>query len=295
MGLLQPDQAEDPELSTDQEADLAARELGAPDAVFRAGGRRTKLKVALGAALVFYGLIANYLWWVHGPAKFGHLEFHFLILPPIIGGGLLGFLYRNRGLRILVFPTGLLRLTPNVVESFPWDAVTTLRLKSDAAEPNYERNDAGELTGCWFSMTVPLVQVWNSWFEIERADGAKTRFTPAVAEYPELARLVQCSTFETIWPRLLENLEQGGTFAFGELVVSRDGLRVGLKSLSWSDIKDVALAHRIIQIKRVGSWRAWWTRVISDVPNPHVLFGLFAMMGVKKPDEKSKPDVRPDP
>jgi hypothetical protein len=288
MGLLQPEQAEEPELSPDVEADLAERELGVPDAAFRAGGRRTKIKVFLGIGLVVYGLVANYLWWVHGPARFGHLEFHFLILPPIIGGGLLAFLYRNRGLRILVFPTGLLRLKPNEVESFPWDSVATVRLRTDAGEPIFERNETGEIAACWLPVAVPLVQVWNAWFEIERGDGVKTRFTPGVADYPELARLVQCGTFATAWPGLLMELENGGAVPFGDLAVTRDGLRCGIKSLAWSEIKEVTLAHRMIQVKKVGSWRTWWIKEISQVPNPHLLYGLLAMHGVKKPEPKDE-------
>ncbi len=288
MGLLQPAQAEEPELTTDAEVDLAEQELGVPDATFRAGGRRTKLKVFLGVGLVVYGLIANYLWWVHGPARFGPLEFHFLIAPPIIGGGLLGFLYRNRGLRILVFPTGLLRLKPDEVESFPWDGAPTLRLRTDATEPKYEWNDAGELVDCRFPMTVPLVQVWNSWFELERADGEKVRFRPAVAEFPDLANRVQSGTFAAHWPKLLEALESGGAFAFGELAVRREGLVFGIKTLPWGEIKEATLTHRILQVKKVGSWRAWWAKEISQVPNPHLLFGVLALMGVKKPEAASK-------
>jgi hypothetical protein len=294
MGLLQPEQAEEPELSTDAEADLAERELGEPDATFRAGGRRTKLKVFLGIGLVVYGLVANYLWWVHGPARFGHLEFHFLILPPIIGGGLLAFLYRNRGLRILVFPTGLLRLKPNEVESFPWDSVATVRLRTDAGEPIFERNEAGEIVACWLPVSVPLVQVWNAWFEIERGDGVKTRFTPGVADYPELARLVQCGTFATAWPGLLMELESGGSVPFGDLAVTRDGLRCGIKSLAWSEIKEVTFAHRMLQIKKVGSWRTWWIKEISQVPNPHLLFGVLALNGVKKAEPADTPEPKPE-
>lgn len=285
MGLLQPDQAEEPELSPDEEADLAARELGEPLATFRAGGRRAKLKGIVGIALVFYGIVANYFWWVHGPARFGHIEFHLLIAPPILGGGLLGFLYRNRGLRILVFPTGLLRLKPEEVESFPWDTVTTVRLKTDAGEPVIERTEKGDIKNCWLPVTVPMIQVWNAWFEIERTDSVKTRFTPAVAEYPELANMVQTGTFAVMWPNLLVEFEKGGSFYFGDLSVSRGGLHQGGKSLAWSEVKEVTVAHKMVQIKKVGSWRTWWIKEISQVPNVHVFFGVLAMMGVKKAEE----------
>ena len=294
MGLLQPDQTEEPELSPDEEADLAAKELGEPLAVFRAGGRRAKLKVIAGVALVVYGLVANYFWWVHGPAKFGHIEFHLLIAPPIIGGGLLGFLYRNRGLRILVFPTGLLRLRPDAVESFPWEAVSTVRLKTDAGEPVIEYSETGEIANCWLPVTVPLVQVWNAWFEIERHDGMKSRFRPAVAEYPELGRMVQTGTFAAMWPNLLVEFEKGGSVPFGGLSISREGLHLGGKSLAWSEVKAVTVVHKMVHVKKAGSWRAWWIKEISQVPNVHLLFGALAMMGVKKAEETKPEEKKPE-
>lgn len=282
MGLLQPEQAEEPELSTDEEVDLAAKELGEPLAIYRGGGRYMKLKVILGVALLMYGLIANYFWWVHGPARFGHIEFHLLIAPPVIGGGLLAFLYRNRGLRVLIFPTGLLRLKPNEVESFPWETIVAVHLKTDTREPIIEYTDTGEIAQCWLPVSVPLVQVWNSWFEIERSDLKKSRFTPAVADYPELARQVQCGTFAVLWPKLLTNWHNGESTTLGDLTVSREGIQFANKALAWSEIKEVSLAHKILSLKKVGSWRGWWAKEISQIPNPHLLMAVFELAGVKK-------------
>ncbi len=294
MGLLQPEQAEEPELSTDVEADLATQQLGEPLAVFRAGGRWAKLKAIVGITLVIYGLIVNYLWWFHGPARFGHIEFHLLIAPPIIGIGLLAFLYRNRGLRILIFPTGLLRLKPNEVESFPWESITAIRFKTDTAERILEFDDNNEIINCWLPVSIPLVQVWNAWFEIERTDGEKTRFTPAVSEYTELARYVQTETFQVLWPKLIDEIETNRHVIFGDLMVKDEGLSHNGKSLTWGEIKEVTLAHKIISIKKKGSWRTWWLKEISQVPNPHLLFGWFARKGILKTEESESDNQSED-
>jgi hypothetical protein len=290
MGLLEPDAEDEPHLAPDEEVDFATKELGEPEAVFRAGGRWGRVKVIVGVLLVAYGLVANYLWWVHGPARFGHWEFHFLFGPPILGGGLLWFIYRHRGLRIALFPTGMLRITPNEVESYPWDAIETVRLRADAAEPQYLWSSEGELTACWLPLTVPMIQVWNAWFEIEGAHVPKTRFTPAVADYPDLAERVQCGTFAVLWPRVLEALNKGEPFAFGELSATAEGLRQGGKLLPWSEVKEITVAHKMVTFKKAGSWRTWWLKEISQIPNLHLLFGLLAVMGPKKAEGSEEPE-----
>src|SRR5215467_740593 len=100
----------------------AVTELGEPEALFRISSGRFLAKLALGVLLLIYGLVANYLWWIHpqGPGTFGHFEILFLLVPPVSGASLLLHMYRNRGLYVLVYPTGLLRLRRGEVDSFPW-------------------------------------------------------------------------------------------------------------------------------------------------------------------------------
>src|SRR5579872_2207657 len=111
------------DLSGSDHLERAVTELGDPEALFRVSHGRFLAKLALGVLLVIYGVIANYLWWFEGPGTFGHFEILFLILPPISGCTLLIHMYRNRGLFILIYPTGLLRLRHGEVDSFPWDEV----------------------------------------------------------------------------------------------------------------------------------------------------------------------------
>ncbi|QEL21021.1 DUF6585 family protein [Limnoglobus roseus] len=288
MGLTDADEQPD---ALDEEVDLATKELGTPDAVFRAGGRWARVKAIVGILLILYGVVANYVWWVHGPAQFNHLQFHILFWPPIIGTALLWFLYRNRGLRVLVFPTGLLRLRPDEVESFPWETIAVVRQKTDANEPEYRWGVNGQLTACWLPVSVPAVQVWNAWFEIERADGTKTRFTPAVADYTDLAERVQRGTFSVLWPKLLADLGRGKSVAFGDLFVTPEGLRQGDRTLSWAEIKEVSLVHKILTIKRKNTWRTWLVKDSSQVPNLHVLLGILTVLGPKKVEEEPEEEA----
>lgn len=288
MGLTDADEQPN---AADEEVDFATQQLGTPDAVFRAGGRWARVKMIVGLVLILYGGVANYVWWVHGPAQFGHFQFHLLFVPPIIGGALLWFLYRNRGLRVLIFPTGLLRLKPDEVESFPWEAVAVVRQKTDAGEPQFRWGVDGGLTACWLPVSVPAVQVWNAWFEIERTDGTKTRFTPAVADYVDLSERVQCGTFAVLWPKALADLGRGTPVPFGDLHVTAEGLRQGDKVLPWADVKEVTLAHKLLTIKREASWRTWLAKDASQVPNLHVLLGLLAVFGPKKVEVEPEAEV----
>ncbi len=285
MGQTDADELPD----ADEEVEIATQELGTPDAVFRAGGRWARVKTVVAFALIAYGLVANYVWWVHGPAQFGHFQFHLLFVPPIIGAALLWFLYRNRGLRVLVFPTGLLRLKPDEVESFPWEAVAVMRQKTDASEPQFRWGVGGDLTACWLPASVPAVQVWNAWFEIERTDGTKTRFTPAVADYADLSERVQCGTFAVLWPKSLADLGRGTPVVFGDLLVTAEGLRQGIRVLPWADVREVTLAHKVLSIKRQASWRTWLMKDSSQIPNLHVLLGLLAVFGPKQVEEEEPP------
>ena len=127
------------DLSDDDHLHRAVIELGEPEALFRISHGRFLAKLTLGVLLVVYGLVANYLWWVHGPATFGHLEVLFLILPPLSGVSLLLHMYRHRGLFVLIYPSGLLRLRRGEVDSFPWHEVESVRLR-------VQRTDAARFT-----------------------------------------------------------------------------------------------------------------------------------------------------
>lgn len=259
----------------DDDVARATRELGEPDALFRVSPRWFRAKLAVGLGLILYGVVANYLWWVHGPGRGGHIQFELLLLPPIIGGGLLVFMYRNRGLRVLVYPTGVLRLRPGGVESFPWDEVTEVRLKLDpAGEPRFARDDAGRPTACWLPAKVPTFQVWNAWVEVERADGTEARFSPALADYPALAEHIQRGTFVVLWPKVLAKLARGGEVEFGDLSVGPAGLRAGKQTLRWADVADVTVSQKTLSVKRSGGWLPWFAKEVTAVPNPHLLLAL---------------------
>ena len=76
------------DLTDDEHLTRSMTELGDPDVFFRISRGRFLAKLAVGVLLLVYGVAANYLWWVHGPAQFDHLSFFLLFIIPLSGGAL---------------------------------------------------------------------------------------------------------------------------------------------------------------------------------------------------------------
>ncbi len=255
--------------------DRCHAELGEPDAVFRVGAGRVWAKLALGVGLVLFGAVGNYLWWVHGPGQFNHLVLLLLIGPPITGLSLLGHLYRTRGLCVLAYPTGLLRMHRGEVESYPWAEVEEVRLKADKGTFRAERDEKGEVVAGWVEVEPPTFQLWNAHLTLRRADGTTARLTPAVGGYAELVEHVQRATFRVLGPAAAARLRAGEPVTFGPFEVSPAGLRHEKNLLPWADLGEVAVAGKNLSVKRKGKWLAWVAKELDAVPNPHVLLALI--------------------
>lgn len=254
----------------------AEAELGAPDRVFQVGSGWLRAKLLIGVGLILYGLVGNYLWWVHGPQNFHHVVLHLLIWPPALGVALLIHMYRQRGLVVLVYPVGLLRMRRGEVDSFPWAEVAAVRLKVQKADGAVVvRSPGGEPLSAWVPAEVPAVQMWTAGLTLVRADGVEAHFGPALGGYDALAVEVQSRTFGRLWADARDRFLAGHTVAFGDLGASRAGLWHGGKVLRWAELKDVSIAGGALVVKQTGKWLGWATvKDVSTVPNPHVFFAL---------------------
>jgi hypothetical protein len=265
------------DLPDDDHLSRSVTELGEPDVLFRISRTRFLAKLTLGVLLLIYGVAANYYWWVHGPAIFDHLAFFVLFIIPLSGGALLLHMYRQRGLYVLVYPTGLLRLQRGEVDSFPWREVEHVALKVQrAAGAETERDADGTLLACWLPAEVPSFQLWNAGLTVAREDGVTVHFGPALSAYDQLAAEIQKRTFAVAWPLVWAGILDGRVVAFGELEATRGGLRHAGKFLPWNELKEIAVAQGKLSIKQGGKWLPWVILDIQSIPNPHVLFALAA-------------------
>lgn len=263
------------DLPDDDHLQRAVTELGDPEAFFRISPARFFTKLALGVALLIYGAVANYLWWVHGPRTFGHFELLLLVFLPLSGASLLLHMYRNRGLYVLVYPTGLLRLRRGEVDSFPWTEVERVQLKVQrAAGPERTVSDDGEPLAYWLPVDVPTFKLWDAGLTLVREDGTEAHFGPALTDYDVLAAQVQMRTFAALWPPIRDRFRAGGRLDFGELEVDSAGVRYNGKLLPWAELKELSVAQGKLSLKQAGKWLPWALVDVTGVPNPHVLFAV---------------------
>lgn len=268
------------DLPDDDHLTRSVTELGEPDALFRISNGRFLAKLGLGVGLVVLGAAGNYYWWVHGPANFDAIVAHFLILVPFFGVALLWHMYRQRGLYVLVYPTGLLRLRRGEVDSFPWREVEHVRLKVQRASgAELTRGPDGAPVACWLPAEVPTFRLWDAGLSVARDDGVVAHLGPALTDYDRLAEEVQKRTFAVAWPRVWADFLDGRAVAFGDIEASRAGMRHGGKFIPWADVKELSVAQGRLSVKRGGKWLPWILLDIHTIPNPHVLFALAVEAG----------------
>lgn len=277
----------EPEPQVEENVERATKALGEPLAVYRASPARQRAKLFAALGLILFGIVANSLWFGVGPARADHYILHLLIWPPAIGFGLLFHMYRHRGLRVLVYPTGLLRLQHGEAESFPWEEIESVRAKLDVhGQPRIERNDGGNIDCVLLATTVPRFQLWNVWIEVTRQDGAIATFTAALADFPELVERIQRATFAPLLMKAMQTLDRGGAVEFGDRVtVTNEAITSKKASIPWKDVKKCGLLSRMLQVKRKNSWRGGIVLDTTVIPNLPVLFALSAEHGASIEDD----------
>ncbi|MFO0795923.1 MAG: DUF6585 family protein [Gemmataceae bacterium] len=269
----------------------AREELGDPDSLYQVNPAWYRTKLLVGLALVGVGVAAVGLAVVFGFKLLQHL-FHFIIWPLLAGGGLILNLYRQRGLHVLIYPTGLLRLRHGEVESFPWDEVAEVRLKTKRVDsPVLVRGPDGEPQACWLPAEVPDVQVWTAGLTVVRDDGTKAEFSPVLTGYAELAEEVQRRTFPPLWRDAFRRYRDGRTLTFGKLDVNLLGIHHKGQLLPWHEVGKLTVAQGQVGISQKRKWLPWATvKPAAEVPNLHVLFALAAYAMDAEPAPEPEPD-----
>jgi hypothetical protein len=250
-------------------------ELGEPDALFQISRARFFTKLFVGGTLLVVGLVANYIWWFEGPGQVNHLVLLLLLSTPITGSCLLWHMYRQRGLTILIYPTGLLRLRRGEIDSFPWQDVEQVRLKvQQAAKAEIVRDEDGLPVSCWLPAEAPTFKLWKAGLSVLREDGVEAQFTPALTNYTWLAEEIQKRTFSIHWPLIWEKFLAAVPIQFGDLEISLKGVYFGNKHIRWFDVKELSVLQGQLRIKQSGKWLPSINVDVYSIPNPHILFAL---------------------
>ena len=261
--------------STPDPVAAAIAALGEPLSVHRVAGRQVQLKMTIGMGLIILGIVINVLWYTVGPAKFGHAFSQFLFMPLAFGFGLVGQVIWNRGVTVYTYPVGVLRIGRGKVETFLWEEITAIKVRSDSMKIYGERNDAGEWRAIWLEGKIPMIRLWTTWLELTRNDGTTLKLTPLIDDYEGLSRRIQEATFVRMWPAVREKLASGEPVAFGPVVASADGITLVKSHIPWSEMKKVELKGRVLTLGGKSFWRSGKAGDISTFHNPHVLFAAM--------------------
>jgi hypothetical protein len=255
-------------------------ELGPPQAEYAITTRRfvkqllaAFLLLPLGAVMM--GLPLLMIWFQHG----GHE--HFLIFKLAV----LGFIflsgsvllaqraYRNRGLRVLVYPEGLVRLHRHEARTLFWDEAEQVWQKRPATA--WARLSQGKLV-----------------FAVKRSDGTELVFDDSLPDVHRLGTTLHQHTLKHLLPRALAALDQGQSVAFGKLRATRRGLSNGRETVPWSQLRPPRVEADRFFIERQGAWLPWHNGSVSETPNFHVLQSLIRDR-MKASDAPKTSDGRP--
>jgi hypothetical protein len=228
--------------------------LGTPKAEFAVRGRVFARNLLIAPLMVLAGLALLVLPFVFMHGFHEHLLMFGIALT--LGGiMLLVRAFRNLGLRVLIFPEGVVRFRRDEAQALFWDEIDTLWRKK--IEGHWEWIFKGSLT-----------------FTLQRADGKAIHFDDAIPNLKGLGEILQKETLPHLWRRYLAAFEKGATLDFGKIQLSRRGLSTQTDNLPWHDVAEIKLQENLVSIVKKGKWTRWFQCKVSEIPNCHVFKAL---------------------
>lgn len=239
----------------DSAAGLADRvaELGEPLAEFAVRGRRLFLHLVLAplAFLAGWALIFGVIFFLNLLRAEG-VKVLLLGLFLVVSAVVMSLrAVRNRGLRVLVFPEGIVRVQRERASAFFWDEVVTV----------WQRKTVG---------TWAKVSKGSLTFTVQRANGDDFEFDDYLPDVKRLGAIIQGETLKLLLPAALDRFQKGEAVVFDKLRVSREGLTADKETVPWDQIKDVEIDEEKLLIHKEGKWLAWYSVPVAEVPNVHV-------------------------
>jgi hypothetical protein len=241
----------------DVAGDVELAQLGEPTAEFAVRGLALYRRLILAPVLIGAGLALEV-----ALIAVLHVHQHELLLLGALlifsGAMLLVRAWRNRGLRVLVFPEGLVRCHPQKVQAFFWEEIDQVCLKKSLGSHG--------TAGLWRGFLTLTVQT---------TDDRRMTFDDSLPSLMELTELIQRETLRFLLPRALATYEEGKALAFGKLLLSQRGLSQEKLALPWSDVQKVKMGKIELLIYKKGKWTHSIRFTGWDIPNFHVLVALL--------------------
>jgi len=243
-------------------------QLGEPKAEFAVRGAGFVRKLVLAPLLIGAGLTLEVL--LIGVLHIHHYDLLLLGVVLVLSGvTLVVRAFRNRGLRVLVFPEGLVRLHRGEAQAFCWEEIDQVWQKKNEGAHWATRAWRGVLT-----------------LKVQTADGRRLSFDDSLPRLAELAQILCRETLPFLRPQAEAACEAGNTLHFGKLRMSRQGLSQGKETLPWSDLQKIKVNGVQLLIYKKGKWTHSLNCSLADVPNAHVLLALLEQrVRVEKPSK----------
>jgi hypothetical protein len=153
--------------------------------------------------------------------------------------------------RILLYDHGFVYLMKRRFTLFPWDRI-------DVWQNLYE-------------VTVNLVPA-GRWSEItvRRKDGEELFLKNEIQRIRELANAIQNGVARSLFPRVVQALDQGKVVEFGPFTLDRQTLQYENNTIGWADLGAVNIKNGAIRIEKRGGWITWAAVPIAKVPNAYL-------------------------
>jgi hypothetical protein len=265
--------------------ELTEERLGEPDAVYRIGAGRFWTKFGIGVGLVVYGVIANIVAWEFNFWAVDHIGILVLFVPPITGLSILRQLYVNRGLAILIYPTGLLRIQGREMEAFPWAELDEVRIRADQATPLVLRDNAGKIVDCRLIVAAPVFRLGQGGVILKRSDGVQVDITPALGGYPELVEDICSRTFAIVGGAFLADVQAGNAVRnFGIWEWRSDTITQLKQKVLLSQVEGLQVSDKIAKLAVTEKAKLPWNQMLENISHPHLLFAAIEMLQSQQPD-----------
>jgi hypothetical protein len=223
--------------------------LGEPKAEFAVRGWTLIRNIILAPLLIVAGIAIEILVFC-----FLHHSFEIIMLGAgltLTGIMLVVRAYRNRGLRVLVFAEGVVRVCRGEGQAMLWEEIDTLWRKK--TEGHWEIIWKGSLS-----------------YIIESAGGKKIQFDDAIPKLADLGKILQKETFPYLWQRYLAAYEKGSTLDFHKIRVNQTSLSADSGKLAWSEVQEIKFDENQLTVTKKGKWTSWFQCKVADLPNYHV-------------------------
>ncbi len=252
--------------------------LGPPSDVFHFPRHHASRRILLGVVLVALNLIGNFVYFFVLGLPFVPQFFLLLMFfgPMATGLGLIYAAVRDRGLWVLIYPSGILRWQRGEVVTFPWEEIVEVFMHRvvECERPKRKLGPDGE----WLSVWLPILKMRSrslgAYVTLRREDGSEAILPTSLEHFDQLLKIVQHETFRVLWPTMIGRLAQGRKVHFGLISVGASGIYFGDERLHWRDLEDHYIANGKLTVRAHGMTRPWVEIPLHFVMNPHLFLAL---------------------